>query len=90
MAVAPSDDPPLPDDAEFLSAASGEDALAASAPPAGRSALSHEQRSKLEARMRTEAKAHPRVREVIAALDAELREIRVDSRALSVPPTGGA
>jgi DNA polymerase-3 subunit gamma/tau len=87
-AVVPSDEPPLPDDAEFLPAASVEEALAASAPPPNRSVLSHEQRSLLEARVRAEAKAHPRVREVIAALDAELREIRVDSRALSAPPGG--
>jgi DNA polymerase-3 subunit gamma/tau len=87
--AATSEEPPLPDDAEFLPAASAEEALAASAPPPNRSVLSHEQRSLLEARVRSEAKAHPRVREVIAALDAELREIRVDTRALSAP-TGDA
>jgi hypothetical protein len=30
------------------------------------------------------------VREIEAALDAELREIRVDSRALVAPPESGA
>lgn len=52
--------------------------------------LSHEQRSALEARVRTEAKANPRVREVIDALDAELREVRIDTRALVTPSGGGA
>jgi hypothetical protein len=51
--------------------------------------LSHEQRSALEARVRTEAKAHPRVLEVIEALDAELREVRVDTRALATPSGSG-
>jgi hypothetical protein len=51
--------------------------------------LSHEQRTALEARVRSEAKAHPRVLEVIEALDAELREVRIDARTL-VPPTGGS
>ena len=41
-------------------------------------ALSLDQRNALEARVRAEAKAHPRVREVQEALDAELREIRVE------------
>jgi len=62
--------------------------VAAPLPP-GRSVLSHEQRSALEARVRTEAKANPRVREVIEALDAELREVRVDTRALATPSGSG-
>ena len=41
-------------------------------------ALSLDQRNALEARVRAEAKAHPRVREVQEALDAELREIRIE------------
>ena len=88
--AAPADEPPLPDDAEYLSATAGEDARAAAPPPPGRSVLSHEQRAALESRVRAEAKAHPRVREVIEALDAELREIRVDARAIAVPPGGDA
>jgi len=84
---APADEPPIPDDAEYL-AVDRDDPGAAAVPPPGRSALSHEQRTKLEARVRSEAKAHPRVREVIEALDAELREIRIDTRALVVPPGG--
>ena len=83
--AAASEEPPLPDDGEYLSVTPGEDARAAAAPPPGRSVLSHEQRAALESRVRAEAKAHPRVREVIEALDAELREIRVDSRALAAP-----
>ncbi|MEX2208692.1 MAG: DNA polymerase III subunit gamma/tau [Myxococcota bacterium] len=83
--AAPADEPPLPDDAEFLTAGAGEDARAAAPLPPGRSVLSHEQRALLEARVRTEAKANPRVREVIEALDAELREVRVDTRALARP-----
>jgi hypothetical protein len=50
--------------------------------------LSHQQRSALEARVRAEAKAHPSVHQVIEALDAELREIRVDSRTLTPPERG--
>jgi len=83
--AAASEEPPLPDDGEYLSVTPGEDARAAAPPPPGRSVLSHEQRAALESRVRAEAKAHPRVREVIEALDAELREIRVDSRALAAP-----
>jgi hypothetical protein len=83
------DEPPLPDDGEYLTAATGEDPRAATPPPPGRSVLSHEQRSALEARVRTEAKAHPRVLEVIEALDAELREVRVDTRALATPSGSG-
>ena len=75
-----ADEPPIPDDGDDPSATAGEDASAAAQPPPGRSALSHEQRAALESRVRAEAKAHPRVREVIEALDAELREIRVDTR----------
>ena len=67
------EEPPLPDDADFAVASPDEPAPA----PSG-SALSFEQRSALEAKVRAEAKAHPRVREVIEALDAELREIRVE------------
>ena len=84
-----ADEPPLPEDAEYLTAGAGEDARVASSLPPGRSVLSHEQRAALEARVRTEAKANPRVREVIEALDAELREVRVDTRALATP-SGGA
>jgi DNA polymerase-3 subunit gamma/tau len=86
VAARVAEEPPLPDDADLLVAA-GEDAPA---PPPTRSALSLEQRGALEARIRSEAKAHPRVREVAAALDAELTEIRVDSRALLAPPEGSA
>ncbi len=68
------EEPPLPDDAELLSLASADEP----APPPRTSALSHEQRAALEARARAEAKAHPRVQQVIEALDAELREIRVE------------
>jgi DNA polymerase-3 subunit gamma/tau len=82
------DEPPLPDDGDHLIAAGDE---AGAPPPAPtRSALSLDQRMALEARIRAEAKAHPRVREIEAALDAELREIRVDSRALVAPPESGA
>ncbi len=88
-ALAPADEPPLPDDAEYLTASAGEDGLAAASPPPGRSVLSHEQRSALEARVRSETKAHPRVREVIEALDAELREVRIDTRALATPSRSG-
>jgi DNA polymerase-3 subunit gamma/tau len=84
-----AEEPPLPDDAEFLTAGAGEEARAAAPLPPGRSVLSHEQRSALEARVRTEAKANPRVREVIDALDAELREVRVDTRALATPSGSG-
>ncbi len=89
LAISP-DEPPLPDDGEYLAAGAGEDARAAAPLPPGRSVLSHEQRSALEARVRTEAKANPRVREVIDALDAELREVRIDTRALVTPSGGGA
>jgi DNA polymerase-3 subunit gamma/tau len=68
------EEPPLPDDAELLALASADEP----APPPRISALSHEQRAALEARARAEAKAHPRVQQVIEALDAELREIRVE------------
>jgi hypothetical protein len=81
--AASADEPPIPDDADDPSATVGEDASAAAQLPPGRSALSHEQRAALESRVRAEAKAHPRVREVIEALDAELREIRVDTRDFS-------
>jgi DNA polymerase III subunit gamma/tau len=67
------EEPPLPDDADFAAASPSDEP----APPAA-SGLSFEQRSALEAKLRAEAKAHPRVREVIEALDAELREIRVE------------
>ncbi|HXX49538.1 MAG TPA: AAA family ATPase, partial [Myxococcota bacterium] len=67
------EEPPLPDDADFAVASPEEPAPAPSGP-----ALSFEQRSALEAKVRADAKAHPRVREVIEALDAELREIRVE------------
>jgi len=72
-APAAIEEPPLPDDADFAPASPEDPAPAAAGP-----ALSFEQRSALEARVRAEAKAHPRVREVIEALDAELREIRVE------------
>jgi len=68
------EEPPPPDDAELLSLASADEP----APAPRVSALSHEQRAALEARARAEAKAHPRVQQVIEALDAELREIRVE------------
>ncbi|HKC51021.1 MAG TPA: DNA polymerase III subunit gamma/tau [Myxococcota bacterium] len=74
-AVEPAgEEPPPPDDAELLSLANADEPAA----PARVSALSHEQRAALEARARSEAKAHPRVQQVIEALDAELREIRVE------------
>jgi DNA polymerase-3 subunit gamma/tau len=68
------EEPPPPDDAELLSLAASEDP----APQPAASALSHQQRAALEARARAEAKAHPRVQQVIDALDAELREIRIE------------
>ena len=67
------EEPPPPDDADMAVTASEEPAPAPQA-----SALSLDQRNALEARVRAEAKAHPRVREVQEALDAELREIRVE------------
>ena len=67
------EEPPPPDDAELLALAASQDP----APPPA-SALSHQQRAALEARARAEAKAHPRVQQVIEALDAELREIRIE------------
>jgi hypothetical protein len=36
--------------------------------------------------VRAEAKAHPRVRAVIEARDAQMREIRVDARTRARPP----
>jgi DNA polymerase-3 subunit gamma/tau len=68
------EEPPPPDDAELLSLASADEPP----PPPRVSALTHEQRAALEGRARAEAKAHPRVQQVIEALDAELREIRVE------------
>jgi DNA polymerase-3 subunit gamma/tau len=67
------EEPPLPDDADMLTAAGADEPAPPRAP-----ALSHEQRAALDARARAEAKAHPRVQQVIEALDAELREIRVE------------
>ncbi|HTO69612.1 MAG TPA: DNA polymerase III subunit gamma/tau [Myxococcota bacterium] len=66
------EEPPPPDDADLATFAAAEE------PAPLAPALSFEQRSELEARVRAEAKAHPRVREVIEALDAELREIRIE------------
>ena len=76
-AAAPArrEEPPPPDDADLAVAASEEPAPLPAAP-----ALSLEQRNALEARARAEAKAHPRVREVQEALDAELREIRIETK----------
>jgi hypothetical protein len=67
------EEPPPPDDADLAAFAAGDEP----APPRA-SALSHEQRAALEARVRADAKSHPRVQQVIEALDAELREIRVE------------
>jgi DNA polymerase-3 subunit gamma/tau len=92
------EEPPLPDDADMLTAGSSDepspprasDGRVGTLPddrvgtlPTLRTlpALSHEQRAALEARARAEAKAHPRVQQVIDALDAELREIRVERSA---------
>ncbi|HTO08293.1 MAG TPA: DNA polymerase III subunit gamma/tau [Myxococcota bacterium] len=72
------EEPPLPDDADMPTAAGSEPADGRAGPLP---ALSHEQRAMLEARARAEAKAHPRVQQVIDALDAELREIRVERTA---------
>jgi DNA polymerase-3 subunit gamma/tau len=83
---APAPEPPIPDDAEL--APPIDDARDGSPLPPDRSVLSHQQRSALEARVRAEAKAHPSVHQVIEALDAELREIRVDSRTLTPPERG--
>ena len=85
-APAPAPEPPIPDDAEL--APPSDDARDGSPLPPDRSVLSHQQRSALEARVRAEAKAHPSVHQVIEALDAELREIRVDSRTLTPPERG--
>jgi DNA polymerase-3 subunit gamma/tau len=71
--LARREEPPPPDDADMVLGPSEEPAPA----PAG-SALSLDQRNALEARVRADAKAHPRVREVQEALDAELREIRIE------------
>ena len=67
------EEPPPPDDADMVLAPSEEPA-----PAPAVSALSLDQRNALEASVRAEAKAHPRVREVQEALDAELREIRIE------------
>ncbi|HTO55396.1 MAG TPA: DNA polymerase III subunit gamma/tau [Myxococcota bacterium] len=76
-AAAKSEEPPPPDDADLVAYAGSDEP----APPPSSSALSFEQRSALEARARAEAKSHPRVQQVIEALDAELREIRVERTA---------
>jgi DNA polymerase-3 subunit gamma/tau len=68
----PADEPPPPDDADLMLGG-----VADEAPPA-RFALSYEETRAREAKARADAKAHPRVREVIEALDAELREIRIE------------
>jgi DNA polymerase-3 subunit gamma/tau len=78
VAAASREEPPPPDDADLLVASPDESAPAPRAP-----GLSHEQRAALEARARAEAKSHPRVQQVIDALDAELREIRIDRKAES-------
>jgi len=85
-APAPEPEPPTPDDAEL--APPIDDARDGALLPPDRSVLSHQQRSALEARVRAEAKAHPSVHQVIETLDAELREIRVDSRTLAPPGRG--